>query len=191
MGAVDQTEHPPRRKPAPGRLALVQRFVNTVDIEEGTEELGDPASASAWLRGQGLLDGDDVDHDGLAALVEVREALRAMALANNGDELDDAVVATLTRHGRRATVAVLVDPTGSADLVPSAGGTDGAIAALLAAVHDATVDGTWPRFKACRDHTCAWAFYDHSKNRSSAWCEMAVCGNRAKARSYRRRHADA
>ena len=60
---------------------------------------------------------------------------------------------------------------------------------LLSFVYAATADGTWPRLKACREHTCEWAFYDHTKNRSGAWCSMAVCGNRAKARTYRARRA--
>ena len=46
---------------------------------------------------------------------------------------------------------------------------------------------TWPRLKACRDDTCQWAFYDHSKNRSGHWCSMEVCGSRHKARQYRER----
>jgi predicted RNA-binding Zn ribbon-like protein len=43
--------------------------------------------------------------------------------------------------------------------------------------------------KACREHTCEWAFYDHTKNHSGTWCTMQVCGNRTKARSYRKRRA--
>jgi predicted RNA-binding Zn ribbon-like protein len=50
-------------------------------------------------------------------------------------------------------------------------------------------EGTWSRLKACLADTCQWAFYDQSKNRSAHWCSMAVCGNRAKARAYRNRHA--
>ncbi len=42
------------------------------------------------------------------------------------------------------------------------------------------------RMKICGN--CGWLFLDRSKNRSRAWCDMAVCGNRAKAnRHYRRR----
>ena len=42
------------------------------------------------------------------------------------------------------------------------------------------------RMKICGN--CGWLFIDRSKNRSRAWCDMAVCGNRAKAsRHYRRR----
>ncbi|MBX5188835.1 hypothetical protein HJB86_07940 [Rhizobium sp. NZLR3b] len=42
------------------------------------------------------------------------------------------------------------------------------------------------RMKICGN--CGWLFIDRSKNRSRAWCDMTVCGNRAKAnRHYRRK----
>ncbi|MCO5730747.1 CGNR zinc finger domain-containing protein [Rhizobium sp. SSA_523] len=42
------------------------------------------------------------------------------------------------------------------------------------------------RLKICSH--CGWLFIDRSKNRSRFWCDMAVCGNRAKAaRHYRRK----
>jgi predicted RNA-binding Zn ribbon-like protein len=53
----------------------------------------------------------------------------------------------------------------------------------------AVVDGNWERLKACPLEGCLWAFYDRSKNRSRRWCSMDVCGNVAKARAYRQRHA--
>ncbi|HSO54001.1 MAG TPA: CGNR zinc finger domain-containing protein [Actinomycetes bacterium] len=49
-------------------------------------------------------------------------------------------------------------------------------------------DGTWSRLKPCRNHGCRWLVYDHSTNRSGTWCTMSLCGNRGKARAYRRRH---
>jgi predicted RNA-binding Zn ribbon-like protein len=74
-------------------------------------------------------------------------------------------------------------------LEPDAGGVDGALGRLLAIVHVSIADGTWSRLKACREDSCEWAFYDHTKNRSGAWCDMGVCGNRAKARAFRERTA--
>ncbi len=45
------------------------------------------------------------------------------------------------------------------------------------------------RLKICGH--CGWLFLDRSKNRSRFWCDMSVCGNRAKAsRHYRRRKGD-
>ncbi len=49
------------------------------------------------------------------------------------------------------------------------------------------VDGSWQRLKACRNDACRWVFYDASKNRSGTWCTMSICGDKLKARAYRRR----
>ena len=76
-------------------------------------------------------------------------------------------------------------------LGPAHGGLDGALARLLAIIDNASCDGTWERLKVCAEQTCRYAFYDHSRNRSGSWCSMAVCGNRAKARSYRERRRTA
>lgn len=43
------------------------------------------------------------------------------------------------------------------------------------------------RVRECAADTCAWLFLDRSKNRSRRWCDMAVCGNRAKVRRFRER----
>ena len=43
------------RAPAPGDLALVQRFLNTVDLEEERDEFGTTDGFSAWLREAKLL----------------------------------------------------------------------------------------------------------------------------------------
>jgi predicted RNA-binding Zn ribbon-like protein len=40
--------------------------------------------------------------------------------------------------------------------------------------------------RSCADDACGWLFLDPSGRRR--WCEMAVCGNRAKARRYAQRH---
>ena len=122
---------PGDRAPAPGQLRLVQRFVNTNDLEGGPELIPDAAALREWLATAGLLE-------------------------------------------------------------PSAGGVDGALGRIVAAIHAGVADGTWERLKACERDVCRWAFYDHSKNRSGHWCSMAVCGQREKnRRAYRRRVARA
>ena len=40
------------------------------------------------------------------------------------------------------------------------------------------------RVKECAAGSCNWLFLDMSRNRSRRWCDMAVCGNRAKARRF-------
>jgi predicted RNA-binding Zn ribbon-like protein len=43
------------------------------------------------------------------------------------------------------------------------------------------------RTKRCEGKECGWLFFDATKNRSRRWCEMKVCGNRAKVRAARQR----
>ena len=175
---------------APGRLGVVQDFVNTEDIEEGTDALGDAASLVAWLGERGLLDGArKATARDLARAHEVRDALRALTIANNGEPLDAGAVERLDRAAADAKLSVRFGAGGEAEVAARAAGVDGALGGLLAVVQSAQADGTWARLKACSQDECRWVFYDRSRNRSSRWCEMAVCGNRSKAREFRRRRA--
>ncbi|WP_407867028.1 CGNR zinc finger domain-containing protein [Phyllobacterium phragmitis] len=38
------------------------------------------------------------------------------------------------------------------------------------------------RVRVCPN--CHWLYVDNSRNRSRRWCDMTVCGNRAKARRH-------
>jgi predicted RNA-binding Zn ribbon-like protein len=185
---VEATQPEPRA--APRELEAVRAFVNSLDIEAGTDDLGDPRALGDWLVAAGLLDqraADGLGPEDLRAAVALREALRAVLLAHAGEDLDEGALTVLNAAGARAPLVVrFVDGT-DVDLVPVASGIDEALGRLLAGVERAIVDGTWARLKACRWDTCHWAFYDGSKNRSGSWCSMAVCGNRAKAAAYRRR----
>jgi len=182
---------PGGRQPAPPPLALVQAFVNTVDLKEGQETLGTPAAFGAWLASQGLVDGDHrVRRKDLRRAIELREALRALLGANHDGETVPDAVETLNRVAERAELTVQFDESRTGRITPGALGVNGALGRLLVVVFEAMADETWPRLKACRNDVCRWAFYDHSKNRSGAWCSMAICGNRFKTRSYRSRQAN-
>jgi predicted RNA-binding Zn ribbon-like protein len=155
--------------PAPGALRLVHRFVNTLDIEAGTDALD-----AAWLESVGL-PGGDAERARL-----FREALRELLLGHNGVPVAPRAVALLTGFARESPVVVGF----AADGTPRLEGSD-AVSHLLAAIARAELDGTWERLKICPADDCRWAFYDFSRNRSRTWCDMKVCGNRAKARTYR------
>jgi predicted RNA-binding Zn ribbon-like protein len=183
---VGEQIEPAGRKKAPGRLALVQRFVNTRLHDFGIDRLGTAAKADVWLRAHGLLaPGASLDEADVARLHRVREALRALAVANRDGELDPSAPDELRRVGRTATIRVHLGDDAATSLVPANRGVDGAVATLLVIVHEAQLTGAWLRLKACRH--CTYAFFDRSKNRSAAWCSMTICGNRTKNRTYRRR----
>lgn len=112
---------------------------------------------------------------------ELREAIRTLLRANNGLAVDAAGASrVLSRAARAADLRV--------------GFVDGALVfestdRILAACAEAMADGSWSRLKACRSDTCQFAFIDTARNRSRQWCDMAVCGNREKARRFRSRRA--
>ena len=176
-------------KTAPQPLYLVQRFVNSVDVESGEDELSSPDALRDWLAERGLMDaGGSVSPADLKRAVDVREGLRAVLLQNNGLPLDEERIERLDRAVRRAGVRVRFVPGRDPELVPDAEGVDGAIARLMAIVAAAVEHDRWERLKACPREQCEWAFYDKSKNRSGRWCTMDSCGNIEKAKAFRERH---
>jgi predicted RNA-binding Zn ribbon-like protein len=179
--------HPGGRAPAPGRLALVQMLVNTVDREHGPDLLDEVAGLSDWLDARGLLEpGVRPDAADLRAARDVREALRSLMRANNGAPEDPVARAVLEAAAARAELRPTF-PSEGPELVPGRGGVDGALGRVVAATFAAILDGSWSRLKACPREVCGWAFYDRSSNASATWCSMAVCGGRVKAGAYYRR----
>jgi predicted RNA-binding Zn ribbon-like protein len=143
-------------------LEEVRDFVNTADFEEGKDELAD------------------------ASAREVREAIRVLLRAHNGVEADVATASELLdRASRRSGLRVGF----SGGRLSFQSHERSRVAHVLVAVAEAMADGSWSRLKACRSDTCQWAFIDNARNRSRQWCDMAVCGNREKARRFRSRHA--
>jgi predicted RNA-binding Zn ribbon-like protein len=177
------------RDPAPGQLQLVQEFVNTLDVEAGVDDLVDADALSSWLTQRELLEPSELlSTADLDCARSFREALRTLLDAHaEAGERDDALH-VLNGVPSGVVLRVAFDEAGAPRLEPAGGdGIDRALARLLAIIDRAAADGTWARLKVCADEGCRWAFYDHSRNRSGSWCSMAVCGNRAKARSYRER----
>jgi predicted RNA-binding Zn ribbon-like protein len=173
---------------APEQLELVRSFVNTYDHDDHTEQLLDPAALTSWLDANGL-GAPRASAADLAHARELREALRAILQHHGGTELDPAAPRIVDDAAARAQLAVAFDDHGDAVVEPKAGGVDGALGRLLVTIADAQRDGTWSRLKACLAEDCQYAFYDRSRNRSAVWCDMKVCGNRQKVRSFRARHA--
>ena len=165
-----------------GALALdvANSVVLRADPGRRIDRFADPAVMDAFAAGAnrhgaerdrfGTL--EPVQETAREGLVALREAIdrhfRAEALGTGAPallaDLLDAVAFTLRRSGDR----------------PQALDTATARSALL------LVARLEPdRLKICPN--CHWLFLDRSRNRSRAWCDMAVCGNRAKAsRHYHR-----
>ena len=176
------------KQAAPGRLDLIRKFVNTYDLEDHTDRVGTPEELKAWLNEAGLLGNrDSVADEDVRNAAAVRGAIRDLLLAHTGRSLEADAPRTLDAAAKRAKLGVRFHPDGGSAVEPAAKGVDGAIGELLSIVAASMADGSWERLKACQADDCHWAFYDHTRNRSGVWCDMAVCGDRAKVERFRAR----
>lgn len=60
---------------------------------------------------------------------------------------------------------------------------------ILRSAGEVLLSAPLERVKTCAGLHCGWLFLDETRNGTRRWCEMEVCGSRAKMRRYRKRHA--
>lgn len=171
-------------------LLLVQGFVNTLDIEEGTDALAGPGPAHDWLVAARLLEpAARVSPEELELAREVRESLRwLLRRESDGNEDAEPRLAALRRVADTHRARLRVGEGGALELQNAGRKALGdSLFELLLIVHGAQEDGSWSRLKVCANPECQWAFFDRSRNQQGSWCEMATCGNRLKNRQLRAR----
>lgn len=144
-----------------------------VDRFEAAAQMNSFPKAAANFCAERALFGDilPVQEDNRTDFISLRETIdryfRTRVLGGDADGLLSELLAALAKVLKRASVDGLDAATVHSTL-------------RLIAMPDPE------RMKICGN--CGWLFIDRSKNRSRAWCDMAVCGNRAKAsRHYRRK----
>ncbi|MEU2060637.1 ABATE domain-containing protein [Streptomyces sp. NPDC013455] len=170
-----------------GSVAL--DFVGTVQSrrDEALDLLIAPADLSAWTTASGMLtEPARATAADLSAALDLREAIYRLTLASTtGSPFDPADCAVVNRAGTRAPVRGELRPDGT--LLRH--GTIGAVLSTLA--RDAMELLTEPpgQVKECAAPRCTRLYVDRSHRGSRRWCDMARCGNRAKAALYRSRHA--
>ncbi len=183
---------------APMPLRVIEEFINT--RRRDGDEIATPQQLAMWLHARGLISaGTVVNAEQRDRAERIREGLRALIAENNTEPVSSprpdglnpaarAELADLTRD-----FPLVLDVTASPPrLVAHAQvPVEAALARLLAVVAEAVAEGTWTRLKACREPSCRWAYYDHSRNRRRTWCSMDICGNRAKARASHHRKSAA
>ena len=201
---------------APGSLATLQAFVNTLDIEAGTDALATPAGLDSWLFEAALTDGRGrpAGPRDLAMAIELRDALRRVLgshVAHPGARATRATGAIRATGATRAAEADIgagpapaarvariaasmhagidADADGRIVVVASGQAARAGLTRLLLIGAEAATAGTWTRLKVCSADDCQWSFYDRSPTRSGCWCSMQICGSRAKSRAYRSRAA--
>jgi predicted RNA-binding Zn ribbon-like protein len=178
-----------------GRLCL--DFVNTVEKRptplrrELLETYGDLA---AWSRQSGILTAREEE----ALVKRARKTpLRAAKTLERARVLREALFGLLSRRDE-AGLAVLRQELRAAYGRPSLSSAPpfrlgweedpAALDRMLGSVVRSAValltSEELDRVRVCGADNCDWLFLDESRSRSRQWCDMAVCGNRAKARRF-------
>ena len=133
-----------------------------------------------------------------AALVDarrVRAALRALAERGAGASVGEQVRCdalgeinrVLGRSAGTRRVERRADGTYARAFVPVGDAFAGLMIPIVESAADALILGELPRVRRCADGRCGRVFYDETKNGRRRWCDMATCGNRAKAARHRQK----
>ena len=180
---------PAGRAPAPPPLDLVQDFVNTEIAVWAVDGIATPEALAAWLQSRDLLaDEAVVDASSFVRARALRRVLRELASRNtHGETPDDALRSEFDSVAAEARMRFELGERGDVRIEPDEDGVDGALGEILSRVFEAQASGAWRRLKSCPGAHCGWLFYDGSRNASSTWCSMSICGNRTKTVAYRRR----
>ena len=170
-----------------GRLCL--DFVNTIGSRlraepPPNEHLVDYASLVAWAAHAGAIDEARALRESLYRTFTAAAEDRAPAAAD---------AARLNAHWTRAVAAPRLGFGDGRWAVGFAAG-DALTAPLDPVVRSAAellLADERHRVRLCEsDDGCGWLFVDATKSRSRRWCDMKVCGNRAKARRHYARQKD-
>jgi predicted RNA-binding Zn ribbon-like protein len=180
-------------------------FLNTDDTENGfpADKLPTLDDALAWFVDRGVIHveganrvrAQDSSHDplmarDLARVHGVRSALREVSLAIAEQRAPDAgSLDTINRalHARQVIELVPAPDGVSVDHRHVGDPIDDALARLADPLVTELTSGHPERVKVCASDTCEWIFYDASQTSRRRWCDMATCGNRAKAARHRAR----
>lgn len=128
-----------------------------------------------------------------AALVDARRVRAALrSLAERGPVSDqvraDGLIEINRVLGRSAgtrRVDVRTDGSFVRSFVPVGDAFAGLVIPIVESAADALILGELSRVRRCADSRCGRVFFDNTKNGRRRWCDMATCGNRAKAARHR------
>jgi predicted RNA-binding Zn ribbon-like protein len=169
-----------------GNLAL--DFVGTLNERHSNrvENLLDPADVGRWFVEAGVLDAaPDADDDDLAVAIALREAMFGVVESLvDGKPLRRADLDRINRAADVEPPSVRVTYGGRRRRT---GGVANALSAVARDALDLFAPADGAVLKWCADSSCTHPFLDRSRGHRRRWCDMAGCGDRAKAAAYRTR----
>lgn len=205
---------PPVHEPlAPRFIFIGERlwldYVNTDEIRRGEirDAIHDFDSLMWWLEASAALDAERVagirrraqqqPAGASAALVDarrVRAALRRLAERGAWDaatrlETLAEINRVLMRSAGTRRIEQRADGSYARTFVPGGDAFAGLMIPVVESAADSLIQAELDRVRRCADPRCQRVFFDATRNGRRRWCDMAACGNRAKAARHRERAA--
>ena len=153
-----------------------------------------PVGEADWLQTH-IAKRADLAADLLAQAVALREAIHDIgaAIGRHAKPPEAALADLSTHHARCIAKAELAPGVASCRWQWSvrASPVEAALGPIALAAVRLFTEADFHRIRECGGHACGWLFYDRSKNNRRRWCEMEVCGNRAKQRRLAARRREA
>jgi predicted RNA-binding Zn ribbon-like protein len=144
-----------------------------------------PVEEADWL-GKRVVERADLAADLLGQAVALRAAIHdvGVAIGHHVNPAEAALASLSALHARFVAKAELAPGVASCRWTWSipASPVEAALGPIALAAVRLFTEGDFHRIRECGGHACGWLFYDRSKNNRRRWCEMEVCGNRAKQR---------
>jgi predicted RNA-binding Zn ribbon-like protein len=180
-------------------------FLNTLEHHDGfiREHLANLDDALSWFVDRGVIHREGADRAraqvtaqpaaaerDLARVHAVRQAMREVAEAIAEHRVPTAAALDIVNRALRARqiIELVASPDGcSVDHRHVGDPVDDALARLAEPLVTELTGGHPERIRICASDTCEWVFYDTSRTGRRRWCDMATCGNRAKAARHRAR----
>jgi predicted RNA-binding Zn ribbon-like protein len=186
---------------------LALDFCNTAsgrDGPEAQEHLQAPEHVLAWARHARMMAPGDCDaaaallardrrlaSDLLARALELRDVIYRIGTAIAGRRQPPAAdVQRLTRIHAGCIARAHLGSLGANYAwmwTPHDGVVEAVLGPLALSALTLLVQSDVTRIKQCAGEHCGWLFFDTTKNKRRRWCDMEVCGNRAKQKAHRAR----
>jgi len=212
---ADQASRQAAERIVPGRAsewrfhltggALCLDFANTLSWRRGKapiERLVSYDDLVSFARQAGIIDEPQTRMLRAAAARQPRRAVRVHREALELRALIDRIFTTIVggRPATRSDLAALnarlakvsagmrVVRDGLAYAWDDGGGSLGRVLApVVRSAAALLTSAELAKLRQCGAADCGWLFIDLSRNQRRRWCDMRVCGNRAKARRYHHR----
>jgi predicted RNA-binding Zn ribbon-like protein len=187
-----------RKFKVPDRLANLYDFANSLDVRHfrhhgvqhpQADEIAGPRELGAWMSQRGLLfTSARITPAMFEAALDLRNSVRDYLQRDPDERRQDGDAARgFNRALKLFPMVVEARDDRGMVLRPARSDALAGLSAVVAELHEGSINGTLDRLKMCASEECRRVFYDRSKPATRRWCMSSLCGNRMKTRAYRER----